>query len=111
MITIYFELLLMILVDVYNKCTTWSKIDTISYYMNRKFQNYILYILYEEKKYTINILYFFCFGVVSLDIYQKYQAFSTIQGCQHITNNGNILLEDILIKIKFFVNKNSHYFA
>jgi len=59
-------LLLMIFVDVYNKCTTWSKIDTISYYMNRKFQNYILYILYEEKKYTINILYFFCFGVVAL---------------------------------------------
>ena len=36
--------------------------------MNRKFQNYILYILYEEKKYTINILYFFCFRVVALPI-------------------------------------------
>ena len=58
----------MILVNVYNKYNTGSKIDTILYYMNRKLGKYILYILYEEKKYTINILYFFCFGVVALHI-------------------------------------------
>ena len=36
--------------------------------MSKEYMKNILYILYEEKKYTINILYFFGFRVVALNI-------------------------------------------